>query len=177
MADEQRQGSTPPAALSPNARLRSEALKERVYVTFTALAVTIAYERDTDRGSVVDAALTLLLTVVGTLMAVFLADVLAHLVRAGALPTRAEFAHLVYVSFGSLTVVVVPMALLGLSAIGLLEVATALRAIVVTLSATLVVVGLFAVRRLRAEPGQKLLVLAGITVLGLAALAVELSVH
>lgn len=99
------------------------------------------------------------------------------MVRAGALPTRAELAHLVYVSFGSLTVVVVPMALLGLSAIGVLEVATALRAIVVTLSATLIVVGLFAVRRLRAEPVEKLLVLAGVTVLSLAALAVELSVH
>lgn len=77
MDDEQRAGSLPRAAPSPNARQRSEALKERVYVTFTALAVTIAYERDTDHASVIDAALTLLLTVVGTLLAVFVADVLA----------------------------------------------------------------------------------------------------
>lgn len=177
MADEQRAWPPTRHVPSPNARQRSEALKERIYVTFTALAVAIAYERDTAHASVADAAFTLLLTVVGTLLAVFVADVLAHMVLAGALPTRAELAHLVYVSFGSLTVVVVPLALLGLSAIGLLAVATALRAIVVTLSATLVVVGLFAVRRLHAEPVQKLLVLAGVSVLGLAALVVELSVH
>lgn len=107
----------------PEARQRSEALKERVYVTFTALAVTIAFERDAGHMTVADAALTLLLTVLGTLLAVFVADVIAHMVRDSSLPYRAELAHLMYVSFGSLGVIVAPMEIPGLSALGMIGVA------------------------------------------------------
>lgn len=56
-----------------DAKQRSEALKERVYVTFTMLAVTIAYERDAAHATISGAALTLLLTILGTLLAVFIA--------------------------------------------------------------------------------------------------------
>jgi hypothetical protein len=158
-----------------DAQQRSEALKERVYVTFTALAVTIAIERDAGHATVAGA--TLLLTVLGTLLAVFVADVIAHMVRDSSLPSRAELAHLMYVSFGSLGVIVAPMAILGLSALGVIGVAPALRVIAVTLAATLVVVALFAVRRLRVKPWLKILVLAIMAALGLAVLAIELAIH
>lgn len=55
------------------AHRRSEALKERIYVAFTALAVTVAFERDAEHATVSGAALTLLLTVFGTLLTVFVA--------------------------------------------------------------------------------------------------------
>ena len=92
-----------------------------MYVTFTVLAVTITLERDAEHATVGGAALTLLLTVVGTLLAVFVADVIAHMVRESSLPSRDELAHLVFVSFGSLVVVVGPMGLLGLSALGAMD--------------------------------------------------------
>ena len=158
-------------------RQRSEALKERVYVTFTALAVTIAFERDAEHATIGGAALTLLLTVVGTLLAVFVADVTAHMVRDSSLPSRTELAHFAYVSFGSLGVLLVPMAILGLSALGAIGLAGALRIIAVALVATLIVVTLFAVRRLRVKPWLKILVLAIMAALGLAVLAIELAVH
>ena len=161
----------------PDAQQRSEALKERVYVTFTALVVTIAFERDAGHATVAGAALTLLLTVLGTILAVFVADVIAHMVRDSSLPSRAELAHLMYVSFGSLGVIVAPMAILGLSALGLIGVAPALRVIAVTLAATLVVVALFAVRRLPVKPWLKILVLAIMAALGFAVLAIELAIH
>ena len=161
---------------TPNAQQRSEALKERVYVTFTALTVTIAYERDADHATVDGAALTLLLTVLGTLMAVFVADVVAHMVRDSALPSGRELAHLGYVSFGSSGVIVVPMGILGLSAADVIDVATALRAIAATLAITLVVVTLLAVRRLRVGPWRKAIALAITAALGLAALGIELAV-
>lgn len=160
-----------------DAQRRSEALKERVYVTFTALAVTITFERDAGRATPGGAALTLALTVVGTLLAVFVSDVIAHMARHSSLPSRTEMAHLVYVSFGSLTVMVVPLALLGLSALGVIEVPTALRAISATLVATLIVVTLFAVRRLRVTFWLKVLALATMSALGMAVLAIELAVH
>lgn len=165
------------SARTPDAQQRSEVLKERVYVTFTALAVTIAYDRDANHPTADQAALTLLLTVLGTIMAVFVADVTAHMVRDSTLPTSKELAHLCYVSFGSLGVVVAPMAILGLSAAGVIVVATALRVIAATLAATLVVVTLLAVRRLRVGPGRKALALAITAALGLAALGIELAVH
>ena len=161
----------------PDAKQRSEALKERVYVTFTALAVTVAFERDPEHATVTGAALALLLTVLGTLLAVFIADVIAHMVRDSSLPSRAEMAHLMYVSFGSLGVLLAPMAILGLSALGVIDIEPALRAIAVALVATLVVVALFAVWRLRVKPWLKIMVLAIMTALGLAVLAIELAVH
>ena len=54
---------------APDAAQRSEALKERIYVTFTALAVTIATVREAEHATIGGAALTLLLTVVGTILA------------------------------------------------------------------------------------------------------------
>jgi hypothetical protein len=167
----------PTSVRAPNAQQRSEALKERVYVTSTTLAVTLAYERDAEHATVQDAALTLILTVLGTLIAVFVADVIAHMVRDNTLPSGRELAHLGYVSFGSAGVVVAPMAILGLSASGLIDVATALRAISATLAVTLVMVTLLAVRRLRVGFWRKALALAITAALGLAALGIELALH
>ncbi|WP_240484259.1 hypothetical protein [Pseudarthrobacter sulfonivorans] len=148
-----------------------------MYVTFTVLAVTIAFERDAEHATVAGAALTLLLTVLGTLLAVFVADVIAHMVRDSSLPSRAELAHLIYVSFGSLGVIIAPMVILGLSTLGVIGVPPALRVIAVTLVATLVIIALFAVRRLRVKPWLKILVLAIMAALGLAVLAIELAIH
>ena len=130
VSDEQRAAASASSGrLDLELQRRSEALKERVYVTFTALAMTVAFERDAGHATAGGVALTLLLTVVGTLLAVFVADVIAHMIRHSSLPSRSELAHLVYVSFGSLSVIVVPFALLGLSAAGVIEVSVALRAI------------------------------------------------
>jgi hypothetical protein len=147
-----------------------------VSVTSTALAVTITYERDADHAPVDGAALTLLLTVFGTIMAVFVADVIAHTVKDGALPSGRDLAHLCYVSFGS-SGVVVPMGILGISAAGVIDVEAALRAISATLAGTLVVVTLLAVRHLRVGLWRKALALAITTALGLAALGIEPGVH
>jgi hypothetical protein len=175
--NEQAPAMSPRSVRTPNAQQRSEALKERIYVTSTALVVTIAYERGADHATVRGAALTLLLTVLGTIMAVFVADVVAHMIRDSALPSGRELAHMGYVSFGSSGVLVAPMGILVISAAGVIDVATALRAISATLAVTLLVVTLLAVRRLQVGPGRKALALAITAALGLAALCIELAVH
>jgi hypothetical protein len=55
------------------------------------------------------------------------------MVRHSALPSRPQFAHLLYVSLGSLAVLVVPLASLGLSATDVVDLPSALRAIAVAL--------------------------------------------
>ncbi|WP_440695518.1 hypothetical protein [Clavibacter nebraskensis] len=161
----------------PDAEQRSEALKERIYVTFTALAVTIATAREAEHATVGGAAVTLLLTVVGTLLAVSVAEWIAQMVRDGEVPDRRDVGHILYVCASSLGVLPAPLAILGLAALGWLDLAAALRIISIVLVATLVLVTLLAVRRLRVGIGVKLLVLAGVAVLGVAVLAVELAVH
>ncbi|MDQ0744943.1 uncharacterized membrane protein YhaH (DUF805 family) [Clavibacter sp. B3I6] len=161
----------------PDAEQRSEALKERIYVTFTALAVTIATAREPEHATVGAAAATLLLTVVGTLLAVSVAEFIAQMVRDGEVPDRRDVGHILYVCASSLGVLPAPLAILGLSALGVLDLAAALRIIAIVLVATLVLVTLLAVRRLRVGVGVKLLVLAGVAALGAAVLVVELAVH
>lgn len=161
----------------PDAEQRSEALKERIYVTFTALAVTIATAREAEHSTAGEAAITLVLTVVGTLLAVSVAEYIAQMVRDGEVPDRRDVGHILYVALSSLGVLPAPLVILGISALGALELHAALRIISVVLVATLVIVTRVAVRRLRVGFGVKLLVLAGVTVLGVAVLGVELAVH
>ncbi|MER7446696.1 hypothetical protein [Microbacterium sp. NPDC097977] len=156
---------------------RSEALKERIYVTFTALVVTVASARDVEHQTVGGAASTLALTVLGTLLAVFVADLTASMVTRAALPTGVEIRRMLFVSFGSLGVIVAPMIILGFSAFGQLPLSSALRLTAIVLVATLVVITLIAIFRVRATLWLKLIVLASVALLGIAVLVVELSVH
>lgn len=160
-----------------DAAQRSEALKERVYVTFTSLAVTIALQREAGDTTVFGAATTLVLTVVGTLLAVLVSDLLAYLTRHDALPDKTGIKHLLWVSFGSLNVVIVPLLTLGSAGTGWLDLSTALRLNAFVLVATLTTVTFVAIRRLHVGKPVKVAVLSGVTLLGVAALAVDLSVH
>ncbi|MCJ1703781.1 MULTISPECIES: hypothetical protein [unclassified Rathayibacter] len=155
----------------------SEALKERIYVTFTALVVTVSSARDVDHASVRSAAVTLAVTVFGTLLAVFVADLTASMMTRGVLPRGAEIRHMLSVSFGSLRVIIAPVLILCVSASGALALPEALRLTAIVLVATLIVITLLAVLRVKAALGTKLLVLTGVGALSAAVLIVELSLH
>lgn len=177
MSDQARPGSFLRRPPRPDPEQRAEALKERVYVAFAALAVTVALERDAGYATAGRAALTLLLTVVGTVLAMFVASLIAHMIQHGTLPSAAEMLHLLRVNFGSVGVLAVPLAILGLSALDIVAVGSALRWIAAALIATLLVVTFLAVRRLSVDPWAKALVLAVMASLGVAVLGVELAAH
>lgn len=154
---------------------RAERLKERVYVTFAALAVVLTLR--THEVSAGTAATTLLITVGGTLLAVLLADVVSHLAVHAALPTPAEARHMVGVCTGALGVLVLPMVFLGVAGSGAWPVDGALRASTIALVASLGVVGWLAVRRVALPGRQKLAVLAAEVALGVAVVGLELLAH
>lgn len=156
---------------------RADQLKERVYVSFTLLAVVLALRADSEHLSVGSAAGTLTLTVVATLLAVFLADLVAHLTVHGVLPTRPELREMVRVVSGALGVLVLPIVLMVLAWLSLLSLDAALRASSIALVVTLIGVGFLAARRLRVSPAQRLLVLLGEFVLGLVVVGLELLLH
>jgi hypothetical protein len=161
----------------PEPEQQAEALKERIYISFTALAVSIALERHAAETTVAVAAGTLGVTVFGTLLAVFVADILSHMTVHSSLPNRAELRHIVTVSLGSMVVLIAPMILLGAAALDVIALGGALRAISLVLVATLALVTLVAVRRLRVPLWQKVLSLVVVVVLALAVITLELAVH
>ncbi|MBW4043000.1 MAG: hypothetical protein HIU86_12915 [Acidobacteria bacterium] len=165
------------AATEEQLEQRGEQLKERVYITFTALAVVLALRADVHHETVGSAAGTLTVAVIGTLLAVFVADVVAHITVHQALPTRAELRHMVAVVLGAGETLVLPLLIIGLAASGLLSLEVALTISMVILVVTLVAVGYLAVRRLRLPILQRLLVLLAEFALGLLVIALELLAH
>jgi len=164
------------AAPAPTPGERADRLKERVYVTFAALAVVLTLRSHGDVAAGV-AATTLLITVGGTLLAVLLADMVSHIAVHAALPTAAEARHMVAVCTGALGVLVPPMAFVGVAATGSWTVDGALRASTIALVASLGVVGWLAVRRVALPGWQKLVVLVAEVALGVAVVALELLAH
>ena len=160
----------------PTPEERAGRLKERVYVTFAALAVVLTLRSHGEVSAGV-AATTLLITVGGTVLAVLLADVVSHIAVHAALPTAAEARHMVAVGTGALGVLVLPMVFVGLAAAGSWTVDGALRASTIALVASLGVVGWLAVRRVALPGWQKLLVLVAEVALAVAVVALELLAH
>jgi len=156
---------------------RAAKLKERVYITFTSLAVVLALQAHVHGLTAGRAATTLLIAVVGTLLAVLVADFVSHLAAHQALPTAAELRHMIAVSVGALGVVVLPLVFLALAGAGRWSVAGALQASRVALIVSLVVIGYLAVRRVPMPVWQRLIVLGAEAVLGLAVVALEVLAH
>jgi hypothetical protein len=167
--------ATPPTATAEH---RAEALKERVYVTFSSLAVLLAMESHSgDHLGVVEAASTLGITVVGTLLAIFVADVVSHLAVHAALPTGPELRRMASVSLGAFSAVVLPLILIGLAAFDLWSLGAAIRASTIALTVTLIAIGYLAVRRVKLAWWQRLIALGAEFVVGAAVVGLELLAH
>lgn len=107
--------STPSASESRDQL--AERLKERVYVTFTTLAVLMALSSHGDNPEPGSIALSLLLTTVGVLLAGFAADVIAHSAIHAALPTGPALRHMARVAVGAFGAIVAPLILMLLAGI------------------------------------------------------------
>lgn len=157
--------------------VRAERLKERIYVTFTGLAVVVALRSHGNELTAAAAAVTLIITVAGTLLAALVADLMSHLAIRAAVPTGAQLRHMVGLSLGSITVIGVPLAFLLAASLGIWTTATALRASSFALVATLVLVSYLAVRRVKLPGWARLVILFGEFFLGLLVLILELLAH
>lgn len=157
---------------------RAEALKERVYVTFTSLAVVLAMQSHSgEQLSAGEAASTLSITVVGTLLAVFVADIVSHLAVHATVPTGAEFRRMASVSFGAFGAVVLPLVFIAFAALDTWSIDAALRASTIALTVTLIAIGFLAVRRVKMEWWQRLIALGAEFAVGAAVVALELLAH
>jgi len=155
---------------------RADLLKERIYVTFTALALLIALD---SHGEVtpLNALTTLVITVLGTLLAVFVADVLSRMAVNERGLSRTEYRHVLQVTLGSIGAIVIPVIALLLAEAGILSLAVAFAISIYTLLAALVLFGFLAVRKVRAVWWKRLIALAALGLVGLAVIALELLAH
>ncbi|GAA5036019.1 hypothetical protein GCM10025738_22410 [Microbacterium fluvii] len=156
--------------------LRAAVLKERIYLTFTGLAVIVAMHAH-GHIEATTALSTLAVTVFAVLLAVFVADVVAHLVAHEALPTRQQLREMVASSFGALGALALPFVFLVLAVVGVWTTDAALRASTIALIVALVAIGYAAIRRVDLTFWQRVIALGAEAALGLAVVGLQLLAH
>lgn len=155
----------------------AEALKERVYASFTGLAIVLVQLENVEHVEAPRAAATLLIGIVAITAAGFVADVVAHVAVHGGFPDRAEVGRMLRVSGTAIASAAGPLVVLALAAFGLFDLEPALRAASILYLVTLGLIGLVAVRRTRAEWWKQLVALGALVALGLAVVALQQLAH
>ncbi len=155
----------------------ADRLKERVYVTFTALAVLLGmnlHSHDPQPGA---SALSLVVTVAAILLAGLVADVISHSTAHASLPTRAEMRHLLGVAWGAAGAIAGPLILLGLSALGLFTTSTALIWGQWMLVGALGFFAWLSLRRSKLGLGRTLVLMLVLVLVGVVVIALQLLAH
>ncbi|MET1065426.1 MAG: hypothetical protein ABWX85_10705 [Arthrobacter sp.] len=167
----------PTGRREPSATQRAATLKERVYISFTSLAVVLALRGHADETTPAAAAATLSIVVVGSLLGILVADLLSHLTVHEELPSRQEIRFMVATGTEALGVLVTPVLLLTAAGLGLWSTAVALQWAIVVLVATLLVIGFLAIRRLDLPLRHKVVIVFAEVVLSLLVIGLELLAH
>ncbi|GAA1976324.1 hypothetical protein [Microbacterium pumilum] len=150
--------------------------KERVYATFTGLAIVLVVNAN-DHSDPEHALFALLLGVLGITAAGFVSEVISHLAVHREFPRRQDLAIMLRIAGGALSTVTVPGILLVLAWVGVMQLPTALRASSIVYIATLGLIGWFAVRRSRLEWWKQLLALGLLVALGFAVVGLQILAH
>lgn len=156
---------------------QASALKERIYVAFTALAVIIALRAHDQTPTAGGAFSTLAVTVVATICAVYVADLVSYMIIYACIPCVKDQRHMIIGTLGAGAVAIPPLVCLALAWIGLYDITRGLFAAMLVTIVTLAAVGLLAVRRLAVPRAQRILILAAESTLSLIVVALELLSH
>lgn len=167
----------PSDATEEQRRQAGDRLRERIYATFTALAVLVALNGHGEHLVPGDVLWTMLISVVGVLLAGLASDLVSHMIVHTTLPSALEFRHMVAVASRALGVLVVPVIMLLLAVGGVVAVHTAMTVAIVALIVSLAVVARIAVSRTGPAGWKQLLVLAVIVALGVLVVFLEQLAH
>lgn len=156
---------------------RAEALKERVYATFTGLAIVLVQHANVEHITATRATITLLVGIIAITAAGFVADVIAHLAVHGAFPRRVELGRMLRVSGTAIASAAGPLVILALAAFGVFELEPALLAASILYLVTLGLVGFIAVRRTHVAWWKQVVALGILVALGLAVVVLQQLAH
>ncbi|SEA53916.1 hypothetical protein [Leifsonia sp. 21MFCrub1.1] len=167
-----------PADASENERRQAgDRLRERIYVTFTALAILMAMNAHGEALDSPTVLWTLVISVVGVLLAGLVSDLVSHMIAHNTLPSIAEFRHMLAVSSRALGVLVVPLIAVGLAVFDVIEDRTGLTIAIVALIVSLAVITWIAVSRTGLSGWRQLAVLAAVVALGVLVVFLEALAH
>jgi hypothetical protein len=158
-------------------RQAGDRLRERIYVTFTALAVLMALNGHGEHLDPATVLWTLLISVVGVLLAGLASDFVSHMIVHNTLPSVLEFRHMAAVASRALGVLVVPVIALLLAMGGFVAVRGAMITAIVALIVSLAVVARIGVSRTGLPWWKQLFVLAAIVALGVLVVFLEQLAH
>jgi hypothetical protein len=153
----------------------AQALKERVYATFTGLAIVLVLRSHEPTPQA--ATFSLVIGVLGITVAGFAAEVIAHLAAHASLPDRQELGRMFRVASGAFASVGVPVVLLLLSWPDWITLTGALQAATWVYLATLALIGWAAVRRTDLSWWKQLLALGALVLLGGIVIVLQLLAH
>lgn len=156
---------------------QAEALKERVYATFTGLAIVLVQHANVEHVTAARATLTLLVGIVAITAAGFVADVIAHLAVHAAFPDGEEVGRMLRISGSAIASAGVPLILLAFAVLGVFELEGALRAASIVYLVTLGLIGYVAVRRTRVAWWKQLTALGALVALGLGVIVLQQLAH
>ena len=147
-------------------------LRERIYATFTGLAIVLVVA-GSDHAAADHALLALLFGVIGITIAGFVSDVVSHLAVEGEFPHGADWVVLLRVAGGGLSTVVVPGGLMLLGWLEIIDLSTAISAAAIVYVVTLALIGWLTVRRSHARWWERVLALGILIGLGLLVIALQ----
>lgn len=156
---------------------QAEALKERVYATFTGLAIVLVQHANVEHVTAARATLTLLVGIVAITAAGFVADVIAHLAVHAAFPDGEEVGRMLRISGSAIASAGVPLILLAFAVLGVFELEGALRTASIVYLVTLGLIGYVAVRRTRVAWWKQLTALGALVALGLGVVVLQQLAH
>ncbi|WP_226531840.1 hypothetical protein [Microbacterium paraoxydans] len=154
-----------------------EALRERVYATFTGLAIVLVQSSSVDHISPVRAIVTLAVGILAIAAAGFAAQLVAEVATTSRFPDREEFRRMFRVSGSAIASAAVPVLVLVLAAFGIIDLGLALGLASVVYVLILGLVGYIAVRRTRAPWWQQLVALGALVALGVAVIVIQQIAH
>ncbi|MEE6388701.1 hypothetical protein V3G71_07605 [Microbacterium paraoxydans] len=142
------------------------AIKERVYATFTGLAIVLVQNANVAHTSALQATVTLLIGIVAIALAGFAADLVAHLATHGSFPRGADLREVLGLTGTALGSAAVPLLVLLAAVLGWIELRTALTIASIVYVAILGLIGYVAVRRTGVSGWQQLIALGILVGLG-----------
>ena len=145
---------------------RARAVTERVYASFTGLAIVSVLALNGAHASAVDSFLSLLAGIVGITIAGFAEEVIGYQIGHGKLPDRTELLTMARIAAGAFGSASIALVALASSWIGWLPIDSALQISVGIYFITLAVVALVAARRTRLPRRQQIVALAALIGLG-----------
>lgn len=166
-----------PSPQTPDANVNPAAIKERVYATFTGLAIVLVQSANADHTSALRASVTLFVGILAIAAAGFVADLLAHLASFGTFPHGPELRHLLHLTGTALGSAMIPLLALLLAVFGWLEVQTALAIAAIAYVGVLAIIGYIAVRRTRVSWWRQLIALGILVALGSVVIVIQQLAH